>query len=98
MVIVKSSSLLKLEMCEETQFTLACFKLIYLKEFKKVTKFDLKLIHTLLLIQVTLMKFITEEHTVGTEYLARVVLTVFTFALSVTRKICTLLRSLNSVL
>lgn len=65
MVIVKSSSLLKLEMCEETQFTLACFKLIYLKEFKKVKKFDLKLIHTLLLIQVTLMKFITEEHTVA---------------------------------
>lgn len=57
-------------MCEETQFALACFKLIHLKELKKVKKFDLKLIHTLLLLtQVTLTQFITEEHTVRIEYL-----------------------------
>ena len=61
-------------MCEETQFTLACFKLINLKEYKKVKNFDLKFIHTLLLIQVTLTQFITEEQTVIIEYLAWVVL------------------------
>lgn len=57
-------------MCEETQFALICFKLIHLKELKKVKKFDLKLIHTLLLLtQVTLTQFITEEHAVRIEYL-----------------------------
>lgn len=51
-------------MCEETQFALACFKLIHLKELKKVKKFDLKLIHTLLLLtQVTLIRSLSLKNT-----------------------------------